>query len=56
MALEDTFRTRFSTDLVTTLRSGNVAAWGTGIGNGTGTALPYFVQGKISMTTIEKRC
>jgi len=46
MALENTFRTRYSDELVTTLKSGNTAAWGTGIGNGTGTALPYFVQGK----------
>ena len=46
MALENTFRSRYSEELATTLRSGNFAAWGTGIGNGTGTALPYFVQGK----------
>lgn len=52
MALEDTFQTRFADDLNTTLRSGNVAAWGTGIGNGTGTALPYFVQGQSTAVTV----
>lgn len=50
MALGNTFHTRFTDDLSTTLRSGNVAAWGTGIGTGTGAALPYFVQGESSVS------
>lgn len=46
MALAKTFDEKFTEELATTIKSGNIAAWGTGIGTGTAASLPYFVQGK----------
>lgn len=47
MALDQTFGTKFLTELDAALVSGNKAAFGTGAGSGTATVLPYFIQGKL---------